>query len=165
MTIVELGPADWEEFRAIRLRALADAPDSFGATLAAAEQQSEEMWRDRLSTSCPILVVRDQGEAVAMGGAWVAPDDADRMWIWGMWTAPEARGLGHGRSLVMWLLDWASARSISVAELHATEGNDTARGLYETCGFVATGEWEPLREGSELKIELLRRTAPPRAAG
>lgn len=157
MTIVELGPADWQEFRDIRLRALGDAPDGFGMTLAAGLENTPDQWQARLDSPSPILAVRSAGELVAMGGSWVPPDDADRMFIWGMWTAPEARGHGHGRALVSWLLDWALAHSISTVELHVTEGNDPARRLYESCGFVGTGEWEPLREGSDLKIELLRR--------
>ena len=32
-------------------------------------------------------------------------------------------------------------------------GNDAARGLYEAYGFVATGEVEPLREGSAQLLE------------
>lgn len=159
MTIVEHGPTAWQEFRALRLRALADAPDAFARTLAEFEREPEESWRPRLSAPNPILAVRSAGELVAMGGGWVPPDETDRMMIWGMWTAPEARGRGHGRALLTWLLDWAHTRSISTVELHVTEGNDTARGLYESCGFVGTGEWEPLREGSPLQIELLRRTA------
>ena len=31
-----------------------------------------------------------------------------------------------------------------------------ARKLYEDFGFVPTGQWEPLREGMALQIELLR---------
>ena len=47
-TIERLGPDDWQEFREIRLRALADAPTAFGMTLADAEQQTEDAWRARL---------------------------------------------------------------------------------------------------------------------
>ena len=157
MTIVELGPDDWQEFRAIRLRALADAPDAFARTLTEFEQEVEETWRPRLAAPNPTLVVMDEGTPVAMGGGFVPSDETDLMFIWGMWTAPEARGHGHGRALVTWLLDWARTRSISTVELHVAEGNDSARGLYESCGFVGTGEWEPLREGSDKRIELLRR--------
>ncbi len=158
MTNIErLGPDDWQDFKEIRLRALADAPDSFGVTLAEASRTSEEDWRGRLSTDHPILAVRHDDCLVAMGGGWVPPDEHDRMMIWGMWTAPEARGRGHGRSLLTWLVDWANERDISTVELHVTDGNDGARRLYERFGFRATGEWEPLRAGSDLQIELLRR--------
>ena len=165
MSIVELGPDDWQEFRAIRLRALGDAPEAFGRTLAEFELEDEQTWRPRLAAPNPILVLRSAGDVVAMGGGLVPPDETDVMFIWGMWTAPEARGNGHGRSLVTWLLDWARTRSIPTVELHVAEGNDSARRLYESCGFVGTGEWEPLREGSDTRIELLRRTTVRPAGG
>lgn len=156
-TVAELSPWDWAEFREIRLRALADAPDAFGVMLADVEREPEETWRNRLAAPSPILIVRDEGAPVAMGGGWLPPDQPGLMAVWGMWTAPEARGHGHARSLITWLLDWAGQREITTAELHVTEGNHTARRLYEQCGFESTGEWEPLREGSDLRIELLRR--------
>ena len=159
-TLAVLAPEDWAELRDIRMRALADAPDAFGVLLADVEHRPDETWRDRLAAPDPILVVRDDVQPVAMGGGWVPPDGSDRMMIWGMWTAPEARGRGHARALVTWLLDWATQREIGTVELHVAEGNDTARRLYEQCGFEATGEWEPLRSGSTVRIELLRRRHP-----
>ncbi|HXH79489.1 GNAT family N-acetyltransferase [Nocardioides sp.] len=156
-TIEQLGPDDWQGFRDIRLRALADAPDAFGVTLEESQQKSEQDWRRRLSVSGPILVVRDGATRLAMGAGWHPPDEPDRMMVWGMWTAPEARGQGCARSLLAWLLDHARRRDVTTVELHVTEGNDSARRLYVQCGFEATGEWEPLREGSDLKIELMRR--------
>ena len=46
--IVDVTPEDWVEFREIRLRALADAPDAFGMTLTGALEQTESAWRSRL---------------------------------------------------------------------------------------------------------------------
>lgn len=155
-TIERLGPDDWQDFREIRLRALADAPTAFGMTLADVEAQSEDAWQGRLRQGDPILAVREDDRLVAMGAGWLPPDEPDRMMVWGMWTAPEARGRGYARVLLDRLVDHARARGARTVELHVTEGNDIARRLYEDCGFLATGEWTPLREGSRLRIELLR---------
>jgi ribosomal protein S18 acetylase RimI-like enzyme len=167
-TIVRLGPDDWQEFREIRVRALADAPMAFGMTLADAEKNTETHWRARLDQGDPVLGVREQDDRpglVAMGAGWHPPAQPDRMMVWGMWSAPEARGRGHASALLAWLVEHARARGVTTVELHVTEGNDDARRLYEQRGFVATGEWEPLREGSPLKIELMRlRTAPDPSA-
>lgn len=160
--IVDVSPEDWAEFRGIRLRALSDAPDAFGMTLADALEQTEDAWRSRLDTDHPILLVRDDGNAVAMGGGWLPPDAPGSMMIWGMWTAPEARGRGHAAALVGHLLTWAREHDITDVALHVTEGNDAARRIYERLGFVATGQWETLRESSPLRIELLRRALAPR---
>ena len=156
--IVDVTPEDWAEFREIRLRALADAPDAFGMTLTGALEQTESAWRSRLDTDDPILVVRAGGTAVAMGGGWRSPGAPGSMMIWGMWTAPEARRRGHAEALVGHLIAWARKHDITDVALHVTEGNDAARRIYERAGFVPTGQWEPLRETSPLRIELLRRT-------
>jgi ribosomal protein S18 acetylase RimI-like enzyme len=42
-------------------------------------------------------------------------------------------------------------------ELNVTGSNDGARRFYEEHGFVDTGERQPLREGSELLVVVMRR--------
>lgn len=151
---------DWSAFREIRLRALADAPDAFGATVAQAAAQPDETWRERAAGPGPILLVLEDGEPVAMGGAY-APEGAHEAMVWGMWTAPEARGRGHAARILDELVAWCRARGRDVL-LHVTEGNDAARRLYLRHGFEPVGEWSPLRPGSDLRVETLRlRPAPP----
>lgn len=145
---------DWEAFRALRLRALADAPTAFGATLAEAEAQPELVWRSRADGPGPLVMAYDVDEPVAMGGLF-APEGSAEAFVWGMWVAPEARGRGLGSRILAMLVDHARGLDRSVV-LHVTEGNDAARRLYEAHGFVGTGEWQPLREGSDLRIEALR---------
>jgi GNAT superfamily N-acetyltransferase len=151
--VVRLGPEDWEELREIRLRALADAPDAFGAVLAEVEAYDDRVWRDRLATNNPTYVVREATGTVAMAGGF-APPDSSVAFVWGMWTAPAARGRGHSSALLHTVVTWA--RTIGrTPHLHVTEGNDAARRLYVRHGFEPTGTWEPLREGSVLRIEEL----------
>ena len=60
-----LGPDDWEVFREIRLRSLADSPDAFGSTLEREQAFTEADWRRRLRG--PVYAVTDPGP-VAVGG-------------------------------------------------------------------------------------------------
>ena len=93
--------------------------------------QHDDAWKARLDQGDPILAVRDGDRLVAMGAGWHPPEDPDRMMVWGMWTAPEARGHGHARALLGWLVEHARTRGVTTVELHVTDGNDTARRLYE----------------------------------
>lgn len=151
--VAQLGPDDWAELRDIRLRALADAPDAFSVVLAEAEAYDDDLWRDRLATSNPTYVVREAGSTVAMAGGF-APPDSPVAYVWGMWTAPEARGRGHSSVLLDRVVTWARAVG-RTPHLHVTEGNDAARRLYVRSGFEPTGTWEPLREGSRTRVEEL----------
>lgn len=154
-----VGPDDWELFREIRLRALADAPDAFGMTLADAREVTEQGWRERLASTDPLLVVLDEGRPVAMGCGW-APPDREAAFVWGMWTAPEARRRGHAWHLLDELAGWARDLRRELL-LHVTQGNEGARRLYERAGFRPTGRTEPLRDGSPLVIEEMRLAVPP----
>ena len=147
-----LVPDDWEAYRALRLQALADAPDAFAVQFVEVEHLPEEHWRARLGG--PVFLAYEDGAPVAMGGGW-AHDDGERYFVWGMWTAPAARGHGHARRLLHTVTAAPEAAGRDVY-LHVTVGNAIAHRLYLESGFEPTGEDEPLREGSPLTIELLR---------
>ncbi|GEP35661.1 hypothetical protein NSZ01_34290 [Nocardioides szechwanensis] len=146
---------DWELFRDLRLRALADAPAAFGRTLAEAREQTPAQWRELVAGPGPRLVVLEDGAPVAMGGVF-APEGDSRAMVWGMWTAPETRGRGHGARVLRALVAWCREQGRPDVLLHVTEGNDGARALYLAHGFEPTGVWESLRPGSPLRIEELR---------
>ncbi|GAA5145716.1 hypothetical protein GCM10023340_15520 [Nocardioides marinquilinus] len=149
---------DWTLLRDVRLRALAEAPDAFGTTLAQAHELGHDEWRSRAGNNggCTLVAVDRDGRGLAMGGAF-APDDRPTVFVWGMWTDPAARGHGLGARLLDALVAWCRADGrYAEVRLHVTEGNDAARRLYVRSGFEPTGTWEPLREGSPLRIEELR---------
>jgi ribosomal protein S18 acetylase RimI-like enzyme len=145
---------DWPLLRDISLQALADSPDAFRRTLAEAQALTEESWRQRAEGSAPILVVLEEDRGVAMGGVFIPPDSAIA-YVWGMWTAPDARGRGYAARLLTDLVGWCRDRDLGV-RLHVTEGNQAARRLYTAHGFKATGVREPLRKGSALHVEELQ---------
>jgi predicted GNAT family acetyltransferase len=139
-----LGPDDWELFRDIRLRSLADAPDAFGSTYEREAQFDEPRWRRNLQV--PVVVVEDP-EPVAVGGTF---DHDGVPHVWGMWTDPGHRGRGHAARVLDALLppDQDAVLDVNIA-------NVGARAVYERYGFVGTGVLEPLRPGSEQRIELM----------
>jgi GNAT superfamily N-acetyltransferase len=164
-TIRAVTDQDWRLLRDIRLRALADAPDAFGATLAGARARSDDDWRASTGTSPLILLAVADGRPVAMGGVF-RPANGDPATIWGMWTSPDARGAGIGGRLLDALIEWCqrqptTEQAYDEVRLHVTEGNAGARQLYVSRGFTPTGNWEALRKGSSLQIEELRLVLRP----
>ena len=143
-TIRRLGPDDWEDFREIRLRSLADSPDAFGSTLEREQTFTEPDWRRRLAG--PVYVVEDP-RPVAVGGIF---HNDGTPHVWGMWTDPAHRGRGHARAILDALVPPGTA-----AQLDVNVDNGGARTAYERYGFVGTGHLEPLRPGSDQRIELM----------
>lgn len=139
-----LGPDDWEDFRDVRLRSLADSPDAFCSTLAREHAFGEDDWRQRLGG--PVYVV-DDPHPVAVGGIF---DNGGTPHVWGMWTDPAHRGRGHARRILDALIPPGTP-----AQLDVNVTNGSARRVYERYGFVGTGDVEPLRPGSEMLIELM----------
>jgi len=143
-TLRRLGPDDWEDFRDIRLRSLADAPDAFGSTLEREQSFGDADWRRRLGV--PVYAV-DDPRPVALGGTF---DHAGTPHVWGMWTDPTHRCRGHARRILDALIPPGTS-----ARLDVNVTNGAARTAYERYGFVGTGRLEPLRPGSDQRTELM----------
>ena len=135
---------DWERVRDIRLRALADAPFAFASRWEEERGQPQSFWRARLERpDAATFLALGGNETVGVVAAFVGPD-ATRTELVSMWVTPEARGQGVGRQLVSAVIDWALRRGAAIVGLWVTETNLPARRLYESCGFVYSGERQPL---------------------
>ena len=60
ITVRVLGESEWSLYREVRLRALAQSPSAFTATLADEEDRGESFWRDRMTRSYRLLAERGQ---------------------------------------------------------------------------------------------------------
>jgi ribosomal protein S18 acetylase RimI-like enzyme len=103
-TVRVLGEGDWQEYRAIRLAALQDAPDAFASTYAEESQLDEPTWRSAMVRAHRLLALR--GPA-AVGVVSVGPvaDEEESADLFGLWVAPEVRNTG-----VAWRLVEAAAQ-------------------------------------------------------
>jgi GNAT superfamily N-acetyltransferase len=151
---------EWRLFRELRLRAVADSPDSFRETLGETRDTTDEQWADLVSATVAhprgLLLVAEQGEA-GVGMAFARVDEDRLLHIGAMWVAPEMRGRGAGRLLLDATITWGSAGGAGQAGLWVTEGNTAAAALYTSAGFEYTGDSMPLREGSDLTVAYLTR--------
>jgi ribosomal protein S18 acetylase RimI-like enzyme len=141
MELRVLTPDDWADWRALRLIALADAPQAFGSKLAdwQGDGDREERWRGRLSMpgSHNLLVVVD-GKPVGMASG--APGESERVAkLLSMYVDRSARGLGVADLLIREVERWARASGAAVLELAVAKGNEPAIALYQRHGFTDAG--------------------------
>ena len=76
-----------------------------------------------------------------------------------MWVTPSLRRRGIGTALTQAVLDWADQRGVQIVNLWVTETNDAAHRMYERCGFVESGERQPLPSDPALE-EIAMSRAP-----
>ncbi|MCS0657050.1 GNAT family N-acetyltransferase [Massilia terrae] len=161
MTILRLTAADWQSYRALRLRALEDSPDAFAATLEAQLARPDSAWADRLDTAAsspdelPLLAEHAGAPA---GLAWAKADAADPaiVELFQVWVAPEARGRGLATALLRAAIGWARERRFRAMTLGVTQGDTPAVRLYRREGFRDIGAPVPLRPGSRLLSQAMR---------
>jgi GNAT superfamily N-acetyltransferase len=140
VTIERIGPDGFERVRAVRLRALRDAPDAFWVTADEEAATTDEEWRERLARAdaATFVATRDGRDIGLAVGArhHIHPADAG---LYAMWVAPEARGEGAGLALVRAVTEWAHGAGFATLRLDVGDANEPAVRLYARAGFVPTG--------------------------
>jgi len=124
----------------LRLRALADSPDSYSATYES-EATRPDGWLEGLDGA--VFVALEGRDWVGMAGGFGGEDEAT-IRLWGMWVAPESRGRGLGAALVEAVAGWARSRGASRMDLSVTDRAPAAAALYEHLGFRPTGVQGPM---------------------
>jgi SAM-dependent methyltransferase/ribosomal protein S18 acetylase RimI-like enzyme len=156
-------PGEWEALRDVRLAALADSPDAFGATLVDEQAFDEARWRGWATgdgwAGAVATFVADGGASFAGMATGFQPEvEPALVHLFAMWVRPEDRRGGIGRELVDAVVRWASEKpGVDQVVLRVTIANEDAVRFYTSCGFVGTSDQpEALREGSDVMTRTMR---------
>ena len=146
--VFPLVPDEWERLRAIRIRALIENPEAFGAALVEVEAQSREAWL-KLFEKEDYLVASINGMDVGMLYIEVLNGDhGATCWIGGCWTDPSYRGNGVMRALFNYIDHHAKEKDWVRQGLGVWIDNLLAIKAYKSLGFTFAGEKMPgSREG------------------
>ena len=125
--------------RAIRLRALLDAPDAFASTFEEAAARSAESWSQQVVELPTFVAVRD-GLDVGVVRCMRDETDPQAAFLISMWVAPEVRRLGVGGELVDAVIEWARSNGVNRLLLDVADDNPHAIALYTRKGFQPSGE-------------------------
>lgn len=154
-------PDEWQVWRDLRLRALADSPDAFGETLASVQGKDWRALTAERPDDVALLAFRED-VPVGMCAVHTKPLVAK---IFSMWVAPEARRERVGEQLLRQAIAMARIRGVAHVRLNVTDPQVAAKRLYLRLGFVETCAREPLRAETDVIKEALVLAVPALVMG
>lgn len=141
--ISKLLPAEWQEYKNLRLEALREDPLAFGASYAEALKRDDNHWQKRShGPEGIILIARNNGKAIAMAGAY--REEGEKLshiaYVWGVYVNAVYRGQGIGRKLLENLFkEIDKIGGIEKINLNVNTTQQSAVRLYEKLGFQIVG--------------------------
>ena len=138
--IEQLVPAQWQEWKALRLDALQRHPAAFGGDWETESRQTPEEWQAGMTGRSHIFAARLDG--VLVGSACFAPfaavKESHRGILFGVYVEPKQRASGIADRLIETVI--AAARPL-VVQLHCAVAvdNPPALRLYQRHGFEVYG--------------------------
>ena len=117
--------------------ALASEKEVYGKTAWSADQFKEEF--AKAPKSAQYLAAEFEGQLIAYAGIFYVADVAD---IHTLTVVADQRRKGIGRELLKRLIDWARVKKAQAIMLEMRLGNDAARPLYESFGFIEISKRE-----------------------
>lgn len=135
---------DAERYRAVRLRALREEPDAFGSSYEEQVDSPLAWFVERIrATEARFTLGAFDGETL-VGSIIFMRETGMKMRhrgvITGMYVAPEGRGRGIGRALLLGAIERARAQ-VGLEQIHlaVVTRKSAARALYASAGFAVYG--------------------------
>ena len=133
-----LGSDEGLRLRAIRLRAVLDAPDTFNTPFGEYVSWPEERWTAQLLASLVFIAVQNDLD-VGMIRCTNDEQVGGTAWLVQLWVDPSVRRRGIGGALVDAVIDWARRNGIERLLLDVGAINEPAIDLYRSKGFEPNG--------------------------
>ncbi|HEX4053046.1 MAG TPA: GNAT family N-acetyltransferase [Tepidisphaeraceae bacterium] len=154
--------SDLAAYKALRLEALREHPESFGTDYEEDGALPESVWVERVRKAVEDpggrIVLADAGDELAgMVGVHRNPGAKTRhaASIWGVYVRPQYRGKRMVDQMIEEILNWCRPRGVRIVRLSATPTGPAAR-CYQRCGFQVYGvSPEEIRVGEKYYDELL----------
>lgn len=160
MDIVRLPIEKWNEYRALRLRALKEDPEAFSSSYADSLRQPEQFWKARLASAergerSWLLFGRQDNKPVGMIGAFIEGDTTETATVVSVYVPREERGNGISSRLMEEILRVLSAvPRLRKARLDVNVSQVAAIRVYQRCGFREIGR-KPATTGAGEAVEQL----------
>ncbi|HWL24494.1 MAG TPA: GNAT family N-acetyltransferase [Ureibacillus sp.] len=144
MEIKLLTDADAQEYQQLRLRALQINPESFGSTYEKEVVFTLDYVKERISPTDDKFVIGAFEDGLLVGVARFMREMDQKVKhkgnIYGMFVAPEVRGLGVGRSILLEAINRAKKLDgLEQIHLSVVSSNQGAKKLYQSIGFKTYG--------------------------
>ena len=137
--------SEYLRLKQIRLAALKDSPNSFGAKYEVLKDRLDNYWQQVLKVSSWCLVSAD---GVDIGLLAVDRADKDRnsdCWLSGWWITPTHRGQGISKLMAQWVYELCRKNGWEKIGLGVWPDNKAAIAVYLKLGFVAADSLLPSR--------------------
>jgi ribosomal protein S18 acetylase RimI-like enzyme len=123
---------DWRLLRAVRLRALQDAPHAFTADYGDEAGHDERWWRQRLRSNLWLLAFHDATAAPPIGVIAIVQEPlapAAEPFLSSLWVDPVHRRQGIARELIEAAADHVAATGAAAVSLLVLDDNEAAHQL------------------------------------
>lgn len=158
ISIRVMGEDDWALYRALRLQALQESPESFYSTYLHERDFTDQDWVDRIRKDgrgrhgLP-LMAEVSGEPAGLALGLIDERANKTASAYQTWVSPAYRGLGVGRALLEQIISWAETVRMDRLKMLVPLESDVAVGLATRCGFLPSGEILALRPGSAVRLQ------------
>ncbi|SEO94023.1 GNAT family N-acetyltransferase [Paenibacillus sp. OV219] len=138
-------PDEVEAYWQLRLLALQDSPEAFGATYEDSVGTPLDTVRGRIQLQADNFILgayTEEGELVGMVGfrRYDGTKVQHKGFVWGMFVSPKARQQSVGRKLLQHLLERVErVEDLDQVTLMVVTSNEQARKLYLSLGFEVYG--------------------------